>query len=443
MKVNVEDVSSVKKVLHIEVPAETVRKELDKAYRDVKKNAKIKGFRPGKAPRAVLERMFGKDVQADVASRLVQESFVEAIQETDLQIIGSPQVDPPEVNSDNPLTYDATVEIRPEIDDIDFTGASLKRNLYRVDEGEIDGQIEMLRRNLAKQEDIDEDRPLQEDDFALIDYEGFVDGQPFEETQRTENFTIKVGTAHISTEFDQSIVGMKAGEEKSFTISFGEDHFNKKLAGQEISFQVTLNAIRKEVLPEADDELAKQLGTYETLEDLKKAIRDNLEGSYKQRIEQELNEQAFEAMLSRTSFEVPDTMVEYELEGIISDAERSFTYHNMSMEQLGYTKESLGEKYRDTAVKQVQRHLILDKIVEQESLELSEEEVTDGMKEMAERFSQPVEQIQSFYKQDPQRLEFFKHTLLEKKAMKLIIDSSDIEDVEPSDEKESVDDSNS
>jgi len=431
MQVTVEDVSSVKKILHIEIPEDKVVRELDNAYKNLKKTAKIKGFRPGKAPRSVLERLYKKDVHIDVSSKLLQDSFVEAIKETDLNIVGNPKIDPPGLDEKGPYKYDATVEIKPEIEEIDFKGLTLKKNLYRVTDQEMDAQVAMLQKNLAQQKPITEDRAAQKDDFVLVDYEGFKDGKPFAETQKTENFTMKIGTGHIIKTFDEQLIGMKPGDKKEIKVNFPEDYFNDKLANLEINFQVTLHEIREEVLPEIDDEFAKRLGQYETFDDLKNAITDNLDQGYAKRVEQEMNEQIFEALIAKSEFEVPDSMVDYELEGIIEEAERSFAYHNKSMEELGLSKEILSEKYRDTADKKVRRHLILGKIVEQEDMTLADQEMEDGFKEMAQTFNQPLEDIKNYYKQNEDKIEFFKHTLLEKKAVNLIIKSSTIEEVEP------------
>jgi trigger factor len=431
MQVTVEDVSSVKKILHIEIPEDKVVRELDNAYKNLKKTAKIKGFRPGKAPRSVLERLYKKDVHIDVSSKLLQDSFVEAIKETDLNIVGNPKIDPPGLDEKGPYKYDATVEIKPEIEEIDFKGLTLKKNLYRVTDQEMDAQVAMLQKNLAQQKPITEDRAAQKDDFVLVDYEGFKDGKPFAETQKTENFTMKIGTGHIIKTFDEQLIGMKPGDNREIKVNFPEDYFNDKLANLEINFQVTLHEIREEVLPEIDDEFAKRLGQYETFDDLKNAITDNLEQGYAKRVEQEINEQIFEALIAKSEFEVPDSMVDYELEGIIEEAERSFAYHNKSMEELGLSKEILSEKYRDTAEKKVKRHLILGKIVEQEDMTLADQEMEDGFKEMAQTFNQPLEDIKNYYKQNEDKIEFFKHTLLEKKAVNLIIKSSTIEEVEP------------
>lgn len=436
MQVTVEDVSSVKKILHIEVPENTVIRELDNAYKNLKKTAKIKGFRPGKAPRSVLERLFKKDVHGDVSSKLLQDSFVEALKKTELNIIGNPKIEPPQLEEKGPYKYDATVEIKPNIDDIDFKGLTLKKALYKVTDEEMEAQLKLLQKNLSQQKPVTEDRAVQDSDSVLIDYEGFVDGEPFPETQKTENFTMKIGKGALSKTLDEGLIGMKPGEERDITVKFPENHFNAKLANREISFHVKLKEIREEILPEIDDEFAKKLGQYETLDDVKNAIKDNLNEGYNKRVEQELSEQAYKALIEKTEFELPESMVEYELNNIVDEIERTLSYYNRSMEDQGMTKESLSEKHRETAEKKVRRHLILGKIIEQENLELSEQDLDAGFMEMAQAVNQPVDAIKSYYTQHQDNLDFFKHTLLEKQAMKLIIKHSNIEEVEPKLEKD-------
>lgn len=431
MQVMVEDVSSVKKVLHIEIPEEKVTRELDNAYGQLKKTAKIRGFRPGKAPRGVLERMFKKEVQADVSSRLIQESFIDAIKETDLKIVGSPKVDPPGIEPKTPYKYDATIEIRPEIENIEFKGLKLKKTKYQVSDSEIQAQLKMLQKKTAQLKSIDENRPAKKDDVVVIDYEGFKDGKPFTETQAIKNTAIKIGDGSMLKDFDEKLAGMKPGDEKEFNVRFPKDYSNKKLTGLDITFQVKLNEIKEEILPEIDDELAKDLGEYNTLDELKDAITDNLEQGYAKRTEQELNEQAFKALIEKTEFEVPESLVDAEVQEIVAEAERSFSYQNRSLEDLGLSRETLLEKYRETAEKQARRHLILTKIIDQENMDLPDKDLEAGFREMSDVYRQPLEDLKNYYAKHKDKLAFFEHTLLEKQAIRLIIDSGKIEEVEP------------
>jgi trigger factor len=431
MNFSVKDVSSVKKVLEVELPAEKITQELDKAYRELKKKAKIKGFRPGKAPRSTLERIYNKDVSADVAGKLIQESLFEAIKESHLKIVGSPQVDPPDLVAGQPYTYEATVEINPEIDDVDFKGIELKKNIYRVQDAEIEVQLKAIQKNLTERKKIEEAREARKGDFLLLDYEGFIDGEPFDALPKTENFTLKVGDAAIAEQFDSQLVGLMPGAERSFEVTFPEDYDDENLANRTVTFQVKLHEIREEILPDIDDELAKKLGNFQSLDEVRQEITKNLETGYAKRVEQELNEQVFQSLIEKCAFELPDIMVQQELEGIISEAEMSFKMRDLSMEEMGLTREKLAENYRETAEKQVRRHLILSKIISQEKLTLTDEELEKGFEQMAASYQRPVAEIKSYYDAKQDKLAYFKHTLLEKEALKLIIDSSQIKEVEP------------
>jgi trigger factor len=431
MQVTVEDISSVKKTLHVEISQQEVAREIDKAYDEIRRTAKIKGFRPGKTPRAVLEKMFRKDVLADVSSRLIQSSLIDAIREKDLRLVGRPDLVPPELDVAQAYKYAATIEVTPPIADVDFKGLTLKRSTYQVSEAEVDAQLKALQKNLAKLQPIAESRPARDGDHLLITFEGFQGGKPCADTPRTESFTVKLGSGAVLKEFDEQLAGMTAGASKEFPVTFPADYQKKSLAGQTVDFHVTLNDIREQILPEIDDELARRAGRYDSLDALKQEITANLRQGYDKRIEQELNEQAFSGLLARTSFEVPEALVEAELEGIVEEAERSFSYRNTTLEDMGLTRESIKEKYRETAVKQVKRHLLLGKLIEQEKLEVDGAEVEQAMVQMAASFQQPIEHVRRYYRENAEKLDYFKHALLEKKATRMIIDGSTIEDVAP------------
>ncbi len=430
MQVTVEDVSDVKKKIHVEIPREEVAKELDNAYRELKKNAKIKGYRPGKVPRPVLERHFKKDVHSDVVSNLVQNSYPEALKETELAVIETTDVDTPELDPEAAFTYNATVELKPELSEVDFKGMELKQTDYQADEKEVDQQIEMLRKHLAEYRPIEEDRPAAEGDYITIDYEGFKDGQPYEPTARTEDHAFKLGDSGFNEDFDKAIAGMKAGEQKEFDITFADDHTNAELAGQTITFQVTLKEIREEILPPVDDDMAQKLGQFESLSQLREEIEKHLREGYEKRTRQELHEQIFDKLLTE-AFEIPEVLVQHELDEIVKDAEQRFSQNGMSMEQLGLTREVMEQQYRDLAEQQVRRHLLLNKISEQEGLEISDEELAAEFEKISQSTGQPVEVIKNYYQQNPEKRDGFKHALLEKKAIDLIINHANVETVAP------------
>ena len=431
MQVNIEDLSSVKKKLSFEIPKETVAKELDKAYNELKKKADIKGFRKGKIPRKVLENRFSADVHAEVTPHLIQEAFVEAIQEHDLNVVGGPQADPPELNPDADYVFDITVEVKPELSDVEFEGLELKKTKYAVSEDEIDSQIYMIRKTMAKKETVTEERPVKSSDFVLIDYEGFLNGEAFDATPKVENYVMGINQGALPKEFSEKLIGAIPVQDLEVEVTYPEDEGQEELKGKTILYKVTLKEIQEEVLPEANDDLVKDLGKFDSLDDVKASIRDNLEKGIAQRTQHELSEQIFQALLEKIEFEVPEAMIEGELNGIISETEQAYAQNNTSLEEAGLSKEIMREKYWDVAEKQARRHLILDKLITQEELDLTEEELDASFQEMAEAMGATADAVKNYFNMDQRQLEYYKHTQLEKKAIDLIIEKSSVVEVAP------------
>ncbi|MFO7753118.1 MAG: trigger factor [Desulfobacteraceae bacterium] len=444
MQVTVEDKSDVTKVLHFEVPRSEVAKELDQAYNELKKSADIKGFRKGKVPRKVLENKFSKDVHADIAPRLIQESFSKALEEHDLKVVGPPRLDPPELDPETSYKFEITVDVKPEISHVEYSGLDLTKTAYRISEDEVESQIYMIRKTMATKQRVEEERGVKDGDFVLIDYEGFLNGQPFDKTPKVENYVMAVGNDNMPEEFSQKLKGVIPEQDLNIDVTYPEDYSDEDLAGRTISYKVKLKEIQEEVLPEADDNLVKELGQYETLDEVRDAIRDNLEKGYEQRTRHELSEQVFQKLLDMHEFEVPQSLVDAELEGIISETEQAYAQNNTSLEEAGLSKEILRDRYADVAEKQARRHLILDKLIEQENLELTDEELNASFEKMAADMNASVDAVKNFFNMNENQLENYKHTQLEKKAVDLIIEKGNITEVEPeesgSPEEESSDD---
>jgi trigger factor len=431
MQVKIEDKSAVKKVLYFEIPKEKVAKELDKAYNELKKKADIKGFRKGKIPRKVLENRFSKDVHADVAPRLIQDSFIEAIQEHNLNIVGGPQLDPPELNPDSDYVFDITVEVKPELPEIDYKDMALEKNRYAVSDAEIDAQIHMIQKTMAKKQKVTESRAVKTSDFVLIDYQGFLNNEPFEPTPKIENFLYKIGQDSLPEAFAEKLTGCVPVQEIEVEVVYPEDHPDENFKGKTILYKVTLKEIQEEILPEINDDLVKGLGNFETLDQVKDSIRENLEKGNAQRVKHELSEQIFQHLLEKYEFDVPEAMIEGELNGIISETEQAYSANNTSLEEHGLSREKLSEQYRDVAEKQARRHLILDKIITQEKLDLTDEEMDKSLEEMARGMNATVDAIKNFFNMDPKQMEYYKHTQLEKKAIDLIIETSQVTEKDP------------
>jgi trigger factor len=420
MQINVVDETTVKKVLKCEIPQETVAKELDSAYRDLKNKASIKGFRKGKIPRKVLENRFSKDVHGDIVPKLIQQAFAKAVEEHDLKVIASPKMDPPELDPDSAYCFDMTVEVRPELEDLEYEGMELNKTLYEVSEDEIEAQVHMIRKTMASKQTVTEERAVKEDDFVLIDYQGFVDGEPFDATPAIENFVMAIGTDSMPKEFSQKLVGVIPEQDLEIEIVYPDEESDKELAGKTIMYKLKVKEIQEEVMPE-DEHLIKELGKYESIDQIKEDIRANLSKGYEQRVQHELSEQIFQNLLEKYEFEIPESLVEAELDGIIAEAEQAYMQNNMTLEDTGLSKESLRKDYKDVAEKQARRHLLLAKLIEQENLEMTEQELDASFEEMAEGMNASVDAIKNYFNMDKNQLENYKHTQLEKKAVELIV----------------------
>jgi len=438
MQINVVDKSSVKKVLECEIPKETVVKELDNAYKELKNKVNVKGFRKGKVPRKVLENKFSKDVHSDVVPKLIQQIFSKAIEDYDLKIISSPQMDPPELDPESAYCFDIIVEVKPEIEDIDYEGMELNKTLYEVSEDEIDAQIQMIRRTMASKQAVKEERAVKEGDFVLIDYQGFLDDKPFASTPQIENFVMAIGTDSMPKEFSQKIVGVIPEQDLEIDVVYSDKDFDKELVGKTITYKVKVKEIHEEVLPE-DEHLVKELGKYENLDQVKDDIRSNLSQGYKRRVQHELSEQIFQNLLGRYEFEVPESLVEAELNGIIAEAEQAYMQNNTTLEEVGLSKESLRNDYKDVAEKQARRHLILAKLIEQENLEMTDEELEASFEQMAKGMNASVDAIKNYFNMDKNQLENYKHTHLEKKAVDLIVNKGKVTEKPPEKVEKSAD----
>ena len=431
MSVKIEDKSSVQKRLLFEIPEKNVTKELNHAYNELNKKANIKGFRKGKIPRKILENRFSKDIHAEVASRLIQDIFTETIKKHNLNIVSELKLDPPELESGKPYIFDITVEIKPELDDIDFKGIELEQTKYKISEGEIESQIHMIQKTMAKKETVTEERPVKDSDFVLIDYQGFYNEQAFDATPKIENYLMKIGQDAMPKEFSEKLTGVTPVQELEVEVPYSDDYHDENLKGKNIIYKVKLKEIQEEVLPEINDDLAKDLGQFKTLDDVRKSICENLEKGYAQRIQHELSEQIFQTLLKKNEFEVPESIIERELNGIITEAEKKYSANNTTLKEAGLNKDALKTEYRDVAEKQARRHLILDKIITQEKFELTDEELEKSFEEMALGMHAPVDLVKNYFNANQEQLDIYKYTQLGKKAVKIIIEQGNITEVEP------------
>ena len=441
MKVNVEDISSVKKKLLIEIPKEDVIKETDKFFNKLRKTVNLKGFRTGKIPRSVLENRFRKEAASEIGAELVNISYSQAVEENNLVPLGVPEFDYPEVVSGQDYKYTTTIEVKPLVSIKDYTGLKLKKSVYKVTDDKIEEKLQKLQKNLAQMRTIDEERPVTNGDFVQIDYEGFKDDKPFPPAGKSENYVGEIGSGTLLKEMSDELVGMTRGETKTFPVKFSDDYVPKALAGHEVFFTVTLKEIKNQILPDINDDFAKDLGEFSNLEELKSAIREEMERNYDNFSEKQLYEQVIDNLIEKTDFDLPEVLVNHEVNQMAEHAENSFGSQGISLKDMGYTHDDFLSKYRPAAERKVRGLLTLGKIIEQEGFVINDEILNKGFEILSKRLGQPLESIKMVYKQDKERAAGFEENFLEEHAVAYIIANSAVEEVEAGgDEKDKADD---
>jgi trigger factor len=434
MKVEVEDISTVKKVLRVEIPEQEVTQELDKAYGTLKNNVTIKGFRPGKVPRSLLERRFKKEMCEEVSGQLIQNSYGEALDQAALVPLGEPTIERPDLEKGQPYHYSVTVEVRPPIEDLNVKGLKLKEKVHTVTDEEIEVQVKILQKRSAQLKTVDEDRPVENGDIVIIDYEGLKDGKPFEPARKTENFQVEIGSGRILKDFEQQLVGIQPKSTKEFQVRFPDDYYNKDLAGLDVTFKVTLKEIKEEILPEIDDEFAKSLGEYQTPNEVREAIRRDLNQRYEAQSKRQLREDILDMLMEQSDFEVPAGLVQAEVDAMVRDAQNLRGYKGMSQQNLGQTEEELSKKYRPLAERKVREYLLLQKVIQQEEINVTDERLDEAFEEMAKVVNQPVERIKALHEGDKEAYELLRQRVLEKEVINWIVENSHVERVKAGNE---------
>ncbi|MEJ2698245.1 MAG: trigger factor [Desulfuromonadales bacterium] len=435
MNVKVEDISSIRKKLSFEVAAERVDAEIEKAYRKIAKSAKIKGFRAGKIPRPVLEQYYAPLMEEQVLGRLINESYFKALSEHGIPAVSDPEiVESSSLEKGKPFSYEAQVEVKPAVEARDYQGLSLKKEKFVPESDVVEKRLEEMRANRAQME-VSAREAASEGDFVTIDFEGFVDGEPFE-GGKAEGYVLELGSGSFIPGFEEQLVGVKRGEEKEVSVTFPEEYGNKELAGKPAVFRVTLHEIKEKVLPTLDDEFAKGFGL-ESLDELRSHIEEDYLQKEKNRVDGDLRERLVNALVERNPVEVPDAMVESQLDYMLKNVRNRFQSQGMSLEMLGMTDESFRQMYRQTAARQVQGSLVLEAVGRQESIEVEESEIGSKLEQIAEMANAPVESVRKFYERDEARSGLIAQ-MSEEKVVQFLLDQSIVEEVDKAELEESA-----
>jgi len=399
MKASVEEISSIKKKVSIEIPKDQVTQEVESFYKDLGKKAKIKGFRPGKVPRDILERYFKDYIKAEVIQKLIQDTYPQALSEADLQPVSPPVIDPGEFENGKPFQYSAVIEVKPDIKLEGYTGLKIEGKKEEVKDEEVGERLKALQNLHANLKAISEARPIQAGDYVIIDYEASMDGKPLEGGKAID-FTVEVGSGQFIPALEEKLIGLKPEEEKEIEVSFPEDYGYKKWAGKTISFHVKIKEIKEKILPPLDDEFAKDLGDYASFEELKAKLKGEIEKEKELGLERQLKDQVVDQLLEANPFEVPDSLVEEQAKAMISDTKLRLAAQGVVLKNLGVSEEKLQEDYKVMAQKQVRTFLILEKIAGQEGIAVTDDEADDRLREMSERMHQKFDVVKRYYEKN-------------------------------------------
>jgi trigger factor len=423
MKTSVEHISEVKKKITVEIEAKQVDKKLNQAYKDLAQRAKIPGFRPGKIPRRILERRFSQMVEEEVASDLVKESIPEVIEQVEMYPLSIPSVEKESVKTGQDFTFWAIMEVKPSFKVSEYKGLEVEREIVDITDEKVEEQLQEIRKNYGKLKGLEEDRGTREEDYVVVDYEAFENGEVLEGVKAT-NFFIRLGSNDFHPDFEKGLMGRKKGDAAALDIQFEEDHFHPKLAGKHVHFNVKINDIKFMEMPDLDDAFAENLGAdFNSLEELRQKIREDLAKGEESRVDRETKKGILKQITDRVTFEVPESMVESEINITVENIKQNLIRQGSSLEKAGLVEEKMREDLREPSETKVKERFILAEIAKNESLSIDEKELNEGFEDVAVRMGQDAQVVRQYYEAN-NLVESFRQGLLEEKTLNFLVNNA-------------------
>ncbi|MDP6977065.1 MAG: trigger factor [Myxococcota bacterium] len=437
ISVSTEEVSSVVRTIGVTVPRSRVASAFDRTYRDLARTASVRGFRKGKVPRSVLENLYGASIPQEIERVLVQETIQDAIERSGLEPLIQPEVEAGDPSADQDFEFTLRVEVKPEIELPDLDGLPAKAPAVRVDDDEVTAELDRMREANAPLIEEDEDAVVADGHTITFDYEGSVDGELFE-GGKAEGVDLEIGSGRMIPGFEEGLLGARAGESPTLTVTFPDEYQAEHLAGKEASFACTVHTIKKRQVPELDDEFAKDVGEYESLDEL----RDKVRGDFTTRRENErksaIERSAMDSLLERCEFDVPPGIVERQLEHQIQQMAQQFQ-GQIPPDILNQQLARMREDGRDAAERRVRESFVLEALVKASDIEVGDEDVEARYVEMAESQGMEVEQVKQMAQAqgwgDAIRAE-----IMDGKALAFLVAKATVEDlVEEAEEADETD----
>ncbi len=422
--VEMESLSDIKRKLKIAVAAAEVTAEVDRAYKNLGKRAKVKGFRPGKVPRAVLEMYYKKQVQEEVSEILVRRSLDEALREQGLTAVGFHWPEPlPPVVAGEEFRYQVEVEVPPDFAAEGFRGLTLEDPGAEVADEEVDQRLDDIRQSNAMLSPLKEPRALQEGDFVVLDYQGYFAGEALTEA-KAENIYLELGSGKFNLDFEKNLMGLMPGAETRFAVNLPGDFFNPLIAGKVIDFEVKVHEVKEKAVPELDDDFAKSLGgDFQTAADLRQAVREDIIKNRERERQGKLEDQALDQLIAANPFEAPPALIRQEQEAMLQDQFAFLQQQKLNLEGLDI--ENMLERIKPRAERRVRVRLIFDKIAAQENISVDTAEVDQELAAIALRSKHPLTEVRQYY-QENNLMAGVERQLRDKKVMQLIVDAANL-----------------
>ncbi|EDS78114.1 trigger factor [Clostridium botulinum C str. Eklund] len=390
MNTKIERVENNVVKLEITVEKEKFNEAIKKAYKKNVKRFNVPGFRKGKAPMNIITRYYGEGVfYEDAINTCCEEAYPKAVEEHKLQPVDYPKIDIVEIGSGKDFVFTAEVVTRPEVKIDNYKGVEAKKNTYNVTDEDVEKQLNAMLEKNARIITKEEGAAIQKNDIAIIDFKGFIDGKPFEGGEATD-YSLEIGTGTFIDNFEDQLVGLKVGEEKEINVNFPEQYGREELNGKPAKFEVKIKEIKVKELPALDDEFAKEVSEFDTVDALKADLNKKLEEANKNKEKMEYEEAVIEEVCNRAEVEIPEVMIEKEIDMMIKDLEMRLGYQGLDLASYyQYTNSSeakVREYMKETAEKKVKTELVLEKVVKDENIEATEEEIKERAKEMAQQY---------------------------------------------------------
>ena len=425
MSVQVEKLEQNMAKLTVEVPAENVEKAIQGAYNKMKKSINIPGFRKGKAPRQLIEKMYGKEVfYNDAIDAMLPSAYSDAVEECGEEIVSHPQIDVVQIESGKPFVFTATVAVKPAVELGEYKGIQVEKAPIEVKDEEIEAQITKEREANSRTVTVD-DRAVAQGDIVTLDFEGFVDGVAFE-GGKGENYDLTIGSNTFIPGFEDQLVGAKIGKELDVNVTFPEEYGAKELAGKAAVFKCKVNGIKVKELPAVDDEFAQEVSEFDTLDEYKADIKAKLLKEKEDEAARAKEDAVIGKIIEGAKMEIPDAMVEYQTRQMLDEFAQRIQSQGISLDQYfqftGLTEEKYMEEMKPRALQNIQSRLVLEAVAQAENLVAEEADIEEEIKKMADMYKMEADKIKELLGE--RQMEEMKKDIAVQKAAKLVAEAA-------------------